>query len=47
MQVHTLIVMATDTTIRVSEPIRDQLRAAKEGGETYNELFARLLEETQ
>jgi predicted CopG family antitoxin len=34
-----------DTTIAIESDVRDDLRAEKEGGETYNEVIKRLLEE--
>lgn len=33
-----------DTTIRVRSETRDKLRAAKEGGESYDDVINRLLE---
>lgn len=33
------------TTIRITEDVRDDLRAEKIGGETYDELLQRLLED--
>lgn len=38
--------MNADTSIPINSDVRDRLRAAKEGGETYSETIARLLNES-
>lgn len=35
----------TDTSIRISSENRDRLRAAKQGGESYDDVLDRLLAE--
>jgi hypothetical protein len=35
-----------DTTVTLASDTRDRLRAAKQGGETYDDVVNRLLEET-
>lgn len=32
-----------DKPIRIAEPVRDELHAMKKGGDTYNDVIARLI----
>jgi len=39
--------MTDETSIRIKMDVRDRLRSAKEGGESYSETITRLLDEAE